>query len=322
MASPQHIVGHQAQLSELLRDLQKGNVAHAYLFTGPRHIGKSTIGRWFTTELLCQGRAPAQHQNVVEQIRRLIHPDFLSLDALWVEGVCEDWNVIAHSSNIPQRHRSKVPKAKTDVISIEDVRALQDRLYETGMGQYRCCLIRSVERMQEAAANAFLKILEEPPEGRVFFLTTQSLSSLPPTMISRTRVLRFRRVAQQELQPLLSNLDSEDVQFFLRVAQGAPGIVQQLKSNPELLRGHRLLHARACSFWQNHSLLQRLQLLDVLTEKAGEAEQFLFHLALALQEHPTPSPSWGIALRALCRAFRTPVQRQLLTQQFALAVSA
>src|SRR3989338_672886 len=167
------ILGHRPQLAALETDLAQGNVVHAYLFSGAPHLGKFTIAKHFGRQLLCDGRSGEECAAITDQIDRLLHPDFLVIDQLWIEDVCEDYSVIAQSSNVPQQHRAKDPPAKTDTISIDDIRAVQDRLHDVGSGRYRCCLIRSVERMQTTAVSALLKILEEPPEGVVFLLTTQ-----------------------------------------------------------------------------------------------------------------------------------------------------
>jgi len=319
MVKGRAIVGHASVLTELERDLEIDNIAHAYLFTGPSHIGKTNVAHWFATELLLKGVAEEKREGVQTRVEKLTHPDLLSLDQLWMEGFCEDWDVIAKTSNAPQQHRAKKPGAKTDIISIDDVRALQERLYETGTGQYRCCFIRAVGRMQAAAANAFLKILEEPPEGLVFLLTTQTFSALLPTIISRTRVVRMQRLSYEELAPLLEETPEEDKQFILHIAQGAPGTICALRDNPDLLREHKLMHSKALSFWQSHSLKDRLQVLAALHKRGEEADKFILHLALALRDQQL-SHKQTKAFNRLVRGLNTNAHRQLLAQQFALSI--
>ena len=314
------ILGHVSLQEQLQQDLAADNVSHAYLFSGARHLGKMTTANWFASEILLQGLENEERKEVLGSIERLTHPDILSLDQLWIEGVCEDWDVIAKSSNVPQQHRSKKPGAKTDIISIDDVRSLQERLQETGIGERRVCLIRSIERMQDAAANAFLKILEEPPKGLVFLLTTQSYSKLLPTIISRTRVVRFWPLSTTELKSLLEGVASDDAQFLLHIAQGAPGIVQELKEDPDLLRLHKQIHGQAQSFWHATSLMQRLQILKPLHDRGEEARQFLLHLALSLREEGS-APSRTAAFSRLVRDLETNTHRQLLAQRFAMEIS-
>ncbi len=321
MPKPQHIVGHAPILAELVRDLEAGNVSHAYLLSGVRHLGKMSIARWFAAELLCADLPEDEREQAEKHIAKLTHPDLLILDQLWIEGVCDDWNVIARTSNIPQDHRAKKPPAKTDVISIDDIRTLQDRLYETAIGRYKCCIIRSVERMKAEAANAFLKILEEPPPGLVFLLTTQSLSTLLPTVVSRARILRFRRLPHRDLLSLLEDVSDDDRQFILRIAQGAPGIVRAFRDAPELLLSHRQVHAKAASFWRTPSLRGRLALLQPLQKRGEDADLFLLHLGLALREHAVTGGRVA-AFHRLAGGLATNAHRGLLLQQFALTVDS
>ena len=319
------IIGHKSVVSELEQDIAADNVSHAYLLSGPKHIGKMSIAHFFAEKLLCSGlpedATDEEKKDCQKHIENLTHSDLLVLDQLWIDGVCDDWDVIARSSNVVQQHRSKAPKAKTDTISIDDIRALQERLHETGTSKYRCCIIRSLERMQDAAANALLKILEEPPEGLVFIFTTEALSQLLPTLISRMRVLRCHRLSRKELLPLLSGLSESEATFILHIAQGAPGIVQALVDDPDVLREHRHVHTAATSFWKEPSLKQKLQLLKPMHKRSQEADQLLLHLALALREHSC-SPTHTQALSQYARGLTTNTHRQLLTQQFALSVNA
>lgn len=322
--APQEIIGHQAQIQALLADKEATNVSHAYLFAGRKHLGKFTVASWFARELLTiDAGDDAERTRLGHDIDRLLHPDLFVIDRLWIEEVCEDFDVIAKSSNVPQQHRAKQPTAKTDTVGIDDIRALQERLHEVSGGRYRCCLIRSAERLQDEAVNALLKILEEPPPGVTFLLTTESLPSLLPTLISRSRVLRFSPLPVKEMFPLVAGIPEEDAQFLLRLAQGAPGVVLGMKDDPDRLRLERQGYAAALHFWRSHSLGERLRHLQPLSERGKEAEQFLLHLALALrEEQSTFFPEQAMALRALTADLRTNASRPLLLQRFALAVSA
>lgn len=316
------IIGHQAQLHALLADKEADNVAHAYLFAGRKHLGKFTVATWFARELLTVDAGnDAERERLGHDIDRLLHPDLFVIDRLWVEDVCEDFDVIAKSSNVSQQDRMK-NGAKTDTISMDDIRALQERLHEVSGGRYRCCLIRSAERLQEEAVNALLKILEEPPPGVTFILTTESLPSLLPTLISRSRVLRFSPLPTKEMVPLIVGIAEDDAQFLLRFAQGAPGMILGMKDDSDQLRLERQGYAAALHFWRSHSLGERLRHLQPLAERGEEAGQFLLHLALALREERSASfPAQANALRALTADLRTNASRPLLLQRFALAVS-
>ena len=321
MAKLTDIIGHASQRQQLKKDLEQGNVSHAYLFSGPDHLGKMSLALTFAAELLSVGKSEGERLKTRTAVEKLTHSDLLVLDRLWIEEVCEDWDVIAGSSNVPQGHRAKKPAAKTDTIGIDDVRALQERLMETGMGTYRCCIIRSVERMQDAAANAFLKILEEPPEGLIFILTTESQGALLPTIVSRTRVIPFQRIATKEIRKLLDGVSEDDSRFILHIAGGAPGLAAKLRDDPDLLRLHRTVHGSAQQFFRSQSLRERLSLLTPLKERGQESDDFLLHLGLALREQPSHTlVRYTEPYRALVSDLETNAHRQLLAERFALEV--
>ena len=318
---PFPILGHTVQTASLLDDISSGNVSHAYLFAGAPHIGKFTVAKWFAKTLLQAGKNPEAAQSVSDQVDRLIHPDLFVLDQLWIEGKCEDFDVIARSSNIPQQHRSKKPTAKTDTIGVEDVRVLQDRLFEIGTGAWLCCLIRSIERMHTEAANALLKMLEEPPQGVVFLLTTESPSAVLPTILSRARVLRFFPLSRPEMQPLIESAPEDEAQFLLRRAQGAPGIIRKLRDNPDAMREEKLLFSKAAEFWRSSSLMERLHIMKPLAERGEESDALLLHLALALRaESPENLTACSASLHDLIAGLKTNAQRKLLAQKFVLSL--
>ncbi len=315
------IVGHVEQQDQLRNDLAKGNVSHAYLFSGPAHLGKMSLAIQFAYQLLSCEVEGEQKQAIRTAIEKRTHPDLHVLDKLWIEGQMEDWDTIAKYSNVPQVHRSKKPSAKTDSISIDDIRALHSRLIETGTGKYRVCIIRNVERMQEAAANAFLKILEEPPAGLVFLLTTESKESLLPTIISRARCMSFNRVGTKDLKVFLDGLPEDEMRFILHIARGAPGEVVELVHDPDRLRLHKTVHSGARSFWQERSLNRRLQALKPLYQRGEEANNLLLHLGITLREEsPDICCKYAPAYQRFVDGLRTNAHRQLLAQRFAIEV--
>lgn len=316
------VIGHNAQREALAQDIAQGNVSHAYLFSGPGHLGKLSTAFSFATDLLTVDAAEGDRPEIMSRIERLTHADLLVLDQLWMEDVCEDWDVIAQTSNVPQVHRSKKPAAKTDTIGIDDVRALQELLYGKASGRYRCCIIRSLERMQDTAANAFLKILEEPPERLIFLLTTEAAGSLLPTIISRTRVMDFRRLPTKDIRQLLAGIDEDDARFILHIAHGAPGIAVALSGDPDLLRTHRMVHGTAESFWHASTTLERMKMLAPLHERGAECDMLLLHLGLTLRERMPQVPEKNVrALSDLASSLESNAHRQLMTQRFVMEVN-
>ncbi len=313
------IVGHRTQLVQLEQDLAQDNLAHAYLFSGPPHVGKTTVVHRFARQILTSGLEEERRADVLRQMERLVHPDLLALDALWIEKKQEDWEVIARSSNIDQQHRAKKGH-KTDTISIDDVRAIGERLHATGALAHRVCIISNVERMQLPAVSAFLKTLEEPLPGRVFLLTSSEPASLSQTVLSRVRQVRFGRVGNAEMQSLLSGESEENRSFLLHCAQGAPGRVVRLMEDAELLRAERLAHAQAAAFWGADTLHARLMTLAPLASRGAESDRLLFHLGLALRILPAYRPAQEHAFTQLVTDVQTNAYRPIVIQRFAAEV--
>lgn len=313
------IAGHLEQQDQLQNDIEFDNVSHAYLFAGPAHLGKMSLALQFAYKLLSIDAEDDEKNDIKTAVEKRTHPDLHVLDMLWIEGVNEDWDTIAQYSNVPQAHRAKKPGAKTDIISIDDIRALHSRLIETGTGRFRVCIIRGIERMQDAAANAFLKILEEPPEGLVFILTTQSKESLLPTIISRTRLMSFGRVGAKDLKVFFDGMTEDDQRFILHIARGAPGEVVTLRDDPDTLRVHKTVHSNARSYWQEGSLSRKLAMLKPLHSRGEEADQLLLHLGITLREQaPDVCMKHAPAYQRFVDGLHTNAHRQLLTQRFAL----
>lgn len=315
----QELVGHRPQILQLESDLSSGNLAHAYLFVGPQRVGKFAVAKWFAKKIMTMDVRAAEKEEVGRRIDALIHPDVLVLDKLWMEETQDDYDMLGKYTNLAQQHRAKA-KMKTDVISIDDVRQLQDRIQETGQGRHRVCLIRSVERMRDEAANAFLKTLEEPPPGRVFILTAEGSGSVLPTISSRARLVRFERVGDKDMKPMLTGLEPDEARFILHIAQGSPGTAVRLRDDADALREEKQMHEHARGVWAARGLGSRLRQLKPLFERGPQAERFLTHLALSLREWPGAPRGWERVLMQMVRDLETNAHRQLIVQRFALGL--
>jgi DNA polymerase-3 subunit delta' len=167
------VVGHDEAVA-MLKDAMAGErVTHAWLFTGPPGIGKLHTARVFAAALNC----PAGGDGTCDTCRRILR------------GVHPDVHVI-------------VPEG--DNLLVEDVRAVREEAsrthHEAPVGVF---ILDEADRMTEAAANALLKVLEEPPPGVVFVLVVRSAEALVGTVPSRARVLPFVSLSLAELTAAL-----------------------------------------------------------------------------------------------------------------------
>ena len=319
------IIGHARKREQLRRDVEQKSLAHAYLFAGKKHLGKFTIARWFAEEVLSIGVEEGEKERIVTLVRKNAHPDLLTLDQLWIEDLCTDWNVIAKSSSAPQQHRAKA-KVKTDVIGIDDIRALQERLYQTPQGSRSICLIRSIERLHITAANALLKILEEPPPNVLFCFTTELLSAIPETVVSRMRLLHFSGVLREELEPLLSDSSPEDRELILGIAGGAPGIIFRCLKDTEYFRTERQAYLDARRFLETRSDVERFRIMSEVFEDPAASSLLFRHLVLHLQgelrkesQHAEEAVERAKKLFSILRTLETNTHRGLLAANIALS---
>ncbi|MCA9838348.1 MAG: DNA polymerase III subunit gamma/tau [Trueperaceae bacterium] len=197
------VIGQEHVKSVLVAALSRGRIGHAYLFSGPRGVGKTTTARLLAMAVNCEKAElelrPCGVCESCQLIRKGNHPDVTELDAA--------------SNN-----------------SVEDIRDLREKVRLASMrGGSRVWVLDEAHMLSRAASNALLKTLEEPPENLVFILATTEPEKLPPTILSRCQHFRFRRLSEQEIKSKLSRLceqagveaDEEALQLVARAADGA-----------------------------------------------------------------------------------------------------
>lgn len=177
------VVGQEAILQSLQSSLQQQRIPHAFLFSGSRGVGKTTMARILARCLNCeQGPTPTPC------------------------GVCELCRSILDGSN-------------TDVVEIDaathngvdDIRAMREAVGFAAMhSRYRVYILDEVHMLSKGAFNAFLKTLEEPPPNVVFVLATTELHKVPETIRSRCQVLLFRRLADDDIVERLQKIAASE----------------------------------------------------------------------------------------------------------------
>lgn len=270
------VIGHEKQLTLLEKDIKTNNLSHAYLFEGPELIGKYDVAKTFANILLCENNY-CHSCETCRQIKSNIFPDLITVDTLYIDKVNTDFGEITKHSNFPQKHRAKAPSAKTNKISIEDVREINNLLQMRTDSKYRILTIRNVERMKAEAQNALLKTLEEPPPKTIFLLTTSVISSLLKTIISRTRLLKFYPPPAAKVEAFVREQypHSNDLEAVLKFTQSRPGRAVALLENPELLNQYQSVYNTVREFLKNRSLNNRFLYAETLSKNPAEIEIFL-----------------------------------------------
>ncbi|MDX2038922.1 MAG: DNA polymerase III subunit delta' [Isosphaeraceae bacterium] len=177
----QSIRGHDAVVESLRTSLALGRPAHAYLFVGPEGVGKRTFARAFARALLCQ---------------RVSEADFDPC------GACPSCLQAAAGTH-PDIHEVGKPEDKHEL----PISVIRDLCLELGLkpasGKRKAAIIDDADDLNDEAANAFLKTLEEPPPGSVLILIGTSAELQLDTIVSRCRVVRFEPLPDAELAQVL-----------------------------------------------------------------------------------------------------------------------
>ncbi len=165
------VVGQNHITSTLKNAIERGQLAHAYLFCGPRGVGKTTCARIFAKAINCQHPVGAEACDECDSCRSFNENRSLNIHEL-----------DAASNN-----------------SVEDIRNLIEQVRVLPqIGKYSVFIIDEVHMLSSAAFNAFLKTLEEPPQHAIFILATTEKHKIIPTILSRCQIYDFNRIRVED----------------------------------------------------------------------------------------------------------------------------
>lgn len=177
------VVGQQHITSALKNAINKGQLAHAYLFCGPRGVGKTTCARIFAKAINCLSPVDGEACNECESCKAFNEGRSFSIHEL-----------DAASNN-----------------SVDDIRNLTDQVrIPPQLGKYSIYIIDEVHMLSLSAFNAFLKTLEEPPAHAVFILATTEKHKIIPTILSRCQIYDFNRIKPDDAVEYLKYISAEE----------------------------------------------------------------------------------------------------------------
>lgn len=246
-----NIYGHGKQIAMLQKAMAQGRVGHSYLFSGMDAIGKKTTALAFAQALNC---------------------DFFSqnLDAC---GACLPCRKMARGSH-PDLH---ILQTQTQFIRIDDIRGLQNQMtFKPLEGKKRIMIIDDADKMNEQAANALLKTLEEPAANNLLILTTARPYSLPQTILSRCRHVRFYPLPVATIASFLSeNKEMDSAKALLLASLSGGSIGQALARDSEEAMAFRADLRRLLNSSIGGKRLDALFLASYLGKDKGEIRQGL-----------------------------------------------
>lgn len=229
------VVGQKALTTTLKNAIASHKLAHAYLFCGPRGVGKTTCARIFAKTINClHPTAEGEACNECESCRAFIEQRSYNIHEL-----------DAASNN-----------------SVEDIRSLIDQVrIPPQIGKYKVYIIDEVHMLSQAAFNAFLKTLEEPPHHAIFILATTEKHKILPTILSRCQIYDFSRISVSDTVEHLENVARKE---HIEAEPEALNVIAQKADGG--MRDALSIFDQVVSFTNGHitykSVIENLNVLD------------------------------------------------------------
>jgi DNA polymerase III subunit delta' len=284
-------IGHQKIIKLLDKNLNKGKVAQAYLFSGPESVGKFTLAKLYA-ESLIKGTA-----DILQNMKAQKESSGV-LDLIIIEPEKEEKRGIIKEKNI----------------KIEQIRAAQnDMLLFPYSGKYKVLIINNAQQMTISAQNSLLKTLEEPNSTSVIILVTHEPLRILPTLRSRCQNILFSLLSNEEIFHGLKDISDKLANEIISLSLGRPGVALELKNKKDefVFRQEALLDLKHLS---SMSLNSKFDLAEKLSKNIQETtrrmELWIWAIRLEMLKDGLPQKNIGAGYQQI-----EMIEKSLLTLQ-------
>ena len=283
MNTMEALIGHDVIVRFFTEALKKGNCTHAYLFSGPLSLGKTTLVTYVAKRMLCKTGSGDDACDACATHTKGQHPDFSIFDPdVYIDPETEEH-----------------PK----IIKIDWVRdILRWASLKPVMSTVKIQAIVHADRLEKAGANALLKMLEDPSPNTIFFLTAEFPNRLPATLRSRMQQFRLSRVPYASIVSLLEarslpagrqGAEKKQCEYYAALAHGCPGIAVRCLER----QGEEENYARTIDQWLK-LLRKPMDIFTLIEQESETLHDFRsFFMTGHIFLHDLLRSQWGIAPR-------------------------
>lgn len=289
MNNMEALIGHDSIVRFFTEALAKGHCTHAYLFSGPLSVGKTTLIQYLAKRMLCKAGSGDDACVSCSAHTKGQHPDFSVFDPdVFIDSETEE---------------------HPETIKIDYVRKIERwASFAPIMSTVKIQGIVHADRLEKAGANALLNLLEDPPPHTIFFLTAEFPNRLPATLRSRMQQFRSPRVSATSIVSLLEarcppalptgqaggrqGVEKKRCEYYAALAHGCPGVAIRCMDH----EGEEEKYARTIDQWLK--LLRRPMGVFTLVERESEIIDFRsFFMTGQIFLHDLLRSQWGTSPR-------------------------
>jgi DNA polymerase III subunit delta' len=295
------IEGYQDEKAHLINAVKKNQIAHAQLFSGKEGSANLALAMAYATYLNCNDRKETDSCGVCESCsknQKIIHPDihfaFPTSTTRKVKGpkvtsnqFMNEWRIFLTSNTygiLDDWNNTYGGEDKNPIIPVEESRKIiRDLSLKSFEGLFKILIMWLPELMNTSAANALLKILEEPPKNTVFILVSNQEDRLISTILSRTQVFHIRRFRDEEIRNIIQKKYQPDPQKLDEIVQLSDGNINYpfklAEQNDDGTQDFFIEWMRNCYGNDYAALLEQMEKFQKIS-KMGQRSLLLFSISL------------------------------------------